>query len=52
MDFIRNIFMKVFKLDEKYLPRDNNPSLIVAEGIAHLSYGNYSAIVHAAVIRA
>jgi len=38
MDFIRNIFMKVFKLDEKYLPRDNNPSLIVAEGIAHLSY--------------
>lgn len=41
MDFVRNIFMKVFKLDEKYLPRDNNPSLIVAEGIAHLSYVDY-----------
>lgn len=38
MDFVRDIFMKVFELEEKFIPGDNHPSSIVAEGAAHLGY--------------
>lgn len=40
MDFVREIFMDVFNLDEKHVPSDDNPSLIVSQGVAHLSYAD------------
>lgn len=40
MDFIRQIFMETFNLDEAHCPSDNNPSLIVSQGVAHLSYAD------------
>lgn len=41
MDFVREIFMKVFNLKAEQCPSDDNPSLIVSQGIAHLSYADY-----------
>jgi molecular chaperone DnaK (HSP70) len=41
MDFVREIFMKVFNLKEGQCPSDDNPSLIVSQGVAHLSYADY-----------
>lgn len=40
MDFVREIFMDVFELDSSRCPPDNNPSLIVSQGVAHLSYAD------------
>ena len=40
MDFVREIFMKVFNLEADQCPKDDNPSLIVSQGIAHLSYAD------------
>lgn len=40
MDFVRQIFMEVFNLDEAHCPPDENPSLIVSQGVAHLSYAD------------
>lgn len=41
MDFVREIFMKVFNLKADQCPSDDNPSLIVSQGVAHLSYADY-----------
>lgn len=38
MDFVREIFMDVFNLNREHVPSDDNPSLIVSQGVAHLSY--------------
>lgn len=43
MDFVREIFMEVFGLDSEHCPPDDNPSLIVSQGIAHLSYADIKA---------
>lgn len=43
MDFVREIFMEVFGLDEAHCPSDDNPSLIVSQGVAHLSYADIMA---------
>lgn len=40
MDFVREIFMEVFGLDDSHCPSDDNPSLIVSQGVAHLSYAD------------
>lgn len=40
MDFVRQIFMEVFNLDEAHCPSDDNPSVIVSQGVAHLSYAD------------
>lgn len=40
MDFVRQIFMDIFQLDENHCLFDGNPSLIVAQGVAHLSYAD------------
>ena len=42
MDFVREIFMEVFGLDDAHCPKDNNPELIVSQGVAHLSYADIS----------
>lgn len=44
MDFVREIFMKVFNLKAEQCPSDDNPSLIVSQGIAHLSYADYKTL--------
>ena len=41
MDFVRDIFMKIFNLKAEQCPSDDNPSLIVSQGVAHLSYADY-----------
>ncbi|MBQ0142853.1 MAG: hypothetical protein KBT06_08670 [Prevotellaceae bacterium] len=41
MDFVRQIFMDVFNLNENQCPADDNPSVIVSQGVAHLSYADY-----------
>lgn len=41
MDFVREVFMKVFNLTAEQCPCDDNPSLIVSQGVAHLSYADY-----------
>ncbi len=41
MDFVREIFMKVFNLKAEQCPSDDNPSFIVSQGVAHLSYADY-----------
>lgn len=41
MDFVREIFMKIFNLREDQCPSDDTPSLIVSQGVAHLSYADY-----------
>lgn len=40
MDFVRQIFMETFNLDEAHCPSDDNPSVIVSQGVAHLSYAD------------
>lgn len=40
MDFVREIFMSVFHLDECHCPSDSDPSVIVSQGVAHLSYAD------------
>lgn len=40
MDFVRQIFMDTFNLDEAHCPSDDEPSVIVSEGVAHLSYAD------------
>ncbi len=40
MDFVREIFMDVFGLDGSHCPSDDNPSVIVSQGVAHLSYAD------------
>lgn len=40
MDFVRQIFMDVFSLNENQCPGDDNPSVIVSQGVAHLSYAD------------
>lgn len=40
MDFVRQIFMEVFNLDDAHCPSDDNPSVIVSQGVAHLSYAD------------
>ena len=40
MDFVRKIFMEVFNLDDAHCPSDENPSVIVSQGVAHLSYAD------------
>ena len=40
MDFVSQIFMEIFNLDEAHCPPDNNPSVIVSQGVAHLSYAD------------
>lgn len=40
MDFVRQIFMETFNLDETHCPSDDNPSVIVSQGVAHLSYAD------------
>lgn len=42
MNFVREIFGKVYKLSEDNLPPDNDPSSIVALGVAHLGYLFYA----------
>lgn len=41
MDFVQEIFMRVFGLDEEHCPGDDHPELIVSQGVAHLSYADY-----------
>lgn len=41
MDFVREIFMKVFNLSAKQCPKDEDASVIVSQGVAHLSYADY-----------
>lgn len=41
MDFVRQIFMDVFDLNENQCPADDNPSVIVSQGVAHLSYADF-----------
>lgn len=43
MDFVREIFMDVFDLDAAHCPPDDNPSVIVSQGVAHLSYADVKA---------
>lgn len=43
MDFVREIFMDVFGLDAAHCPSDDNPSVIVSQGVAHLSYADIQA---------
>lgn len=43
MDFVREIFMEVFGLDDSHCPSDDNPSVIVSQGVAHLSYADVKA---------
>lgn len=40
MDFVRQVFMEAFNLDEAHCPSDDNPSVIVSQGVAHLSYAD------------
>lgn len=41
MDFVREIFMKVFNLKAEQCLSDDNPSLIVSQGVAHLGFADY-----------
>lgn len=43
MDFVRDIFMDVFNLDDSHVPSDDEPSVIVSQGVAHLSYADIQA---------
>ena len=33
--------MEIFNLDEAHCPSDDEPSVIVSQGVAHLSYADY-----------
>ena len=41
MNFVRQLFMEIFNLDEAHCPSDDEPSVIVSQGVAHLSYADY-----------
>ena len=41
MDFVREIFSNVFSLPIERCLSDDEPSLIVSQGVAHLSYADY-----------
>lgn len=41
MDFVREIFMKVFNLKAEQCPKDDHASVIVSQGVSHLSYADY-----------
>lgn len=41
MDFVREIFMKVFNLSEERCPKDGDASVIVSQGVAHLSFADF-----------
>lgn len=41
MNFVRSIMMDVFSLDEAHVPGDNQPSLIVSQGVASLSVADF-----------
>lgn len=41
MDFVKSIFMEVFNLDEYHCVSDDNPSVIVSQGVADLAYARY-----------
>lgn len=45
MDFVRQVFMEAFNLDEAHCPSDDNPSVIVSQGVAHLSYADNADIL-------
>lgn len=42
MDFIRSIFMEVFNLDEYHCVSDDNPSVIISQGVADFAYARYN----------
>lgn len=42
MDFIRSIFMEVFNLDEYHCVSDDNPSVIISQGVADFPYARYN----------
>ena len=44
MDFVRDIFLEVFNLKAEQCPCDDNPSVIVSQGVAHLSYADYKTL--------
>lgn len=41
MDFVRLIFMEVFNLDEYHCVSDDNPAVIISQGVADLAYARY-----------
>ena len=41
MDFVRSIFMEVFNLDEYHCVSNDNPSVIISQGVADLAYARY-----------
>lgn len=41
MDFVKSIFMEVFNLDEYHCVSDDNPSVIISQGVADLAYARY-----------
>lgn len=51
MDFVREIFMDVFRLDDAHCPSDGNPSVIVSQGVAHLSYADIKAAENEAELK-
>ena len=42
MDFVRSIFMEVFNLDEYHCVSDDNPSVIISQGVADFAYARYN----------
>ena len=51
MDFVRAIFMDVFNLDAAHCPSDDNPSVIVSQGVSHLSYADVKAAKEEAALK-
>lgn len=41
MDFVREVFMRVFGLKDTQVPEDTDPSVIVSQGVAKLSYADW-----------
>lgn len=41
MDFIKQIFEEIFNLDNTHCLTDNNPSLVVSQGVVQLAYAQY-----------
>lgn len=41
MDFVRSIFIEIFNLDEYHYVSDDNPSVIISQGVADLAYARY-----------
>lgn len=42
MDFVRRIFMEVFNLDASHCVIDDNPSVIISQGVVRLAYARYA----------